>query len=494
MSLLIASMIESQLDKTMTSKVSIKKRGFTLLELTIGLAVIGLLLGGLFQLSAAGSRQINDQLTAQQMQAYMRAAKSFLAARTDNPQGTSINFYNSDCTDLLPATATAVGGTYNITQFVQCFRPNALPLLSPSAGTYKVMMVRSNDISSGGVQYATYTVVVSVTDGNVYSRVSLGQIATYIGAEGAASYPSGETADNPNTVCNENTQNTIRGGFGGNCINMATFGTEFQALKPATLSYVSMLDVGTDDTRYLWRINGPTAAYNQMTVNMGMVGTPIPGIYFGAAPAIVGGITGLTGGLSLAATPSGPFPASSITGVTGGINMANATPIANAITGVIGGIQTGGGSIDTGGGDLTLGGGDIATGGGGLTTGGGPINTSSGTITAGEGNFTVLNAGSFIYTSSDRQIKKDIQQLSDPLPQLLKIKGVSYTLKRTDEKTMGVIAQDVEEVYPELVREKDGVKQVNYNGLIGPIIESLRQLRDENEVLKKRIEALEQNR
>ncbi len=42
---------------------------------------------------------------------------------------------------------------------------------------------------------------------------------------------------------------------------------------------------------------------------------------------------------------------------------------------------------------------------------------------------------------------------------------------------MGVIAQDVEKVFPQLVHEdRDGIKSVEYSGLIGPLIEAIKEL------------------
>lgn len=43
--------------------------------------------------------------------------------------------------------------------------------------------------------------------------------------------------------------------------------------------------------------------------------------------------------------------------------------------------------------------------------------------------------------------------------------------------TMGVLAQEVERVFPELVETgADGIKRVNYLGLIGPLIEAVKEL------------------
>ena len=52
---------------------------------------------------------------------------------------------------------------------------------------------------------------------------------------------------------------------------------------------------------------------------------------------------------------------------------------------------------------------------------------------------------------------------------------------------MGVIAQEVESVFPELVADTNP-KQVNYNGLIGVLIESVKALKADNEILRTMIE------
>jgi Chaperone of endosialidase len=53
---------------------------------------------------------------------------------------------------------------------------------------------------------------------------------------------------------------------------------------------------------------------------------------------------------------------------------------------------------------------------------------------------------------------------------------------------MGVIAQDVERVFPELVTTgADGYKRVNYIGLIGPLIEAVKELAARVEALERRV-------
>ncbi|WP_413613129.1 tail fiber domain-containing protein [Bdellovibrio sp. HCB-110] len=81
---------------------------------------------------------------------------------------------------------------------------------------------------------------------------------------------------------------------------------------------------------------------------------------------------------------------------------------------------------------------------------------------------------------SDRRLKKEIQPLHFSLEKILKVEGVSYYWKEPQKYSeglqRGVIAQQVEEIYPDLVKtDKLGMKKVNYLGLISPMIESIKE-------------------
>ncbi|KYG63400.1 hypothetical protein AZI85_05045 [Bdellovibrio bacteriovorus] len=81
---------------------------------------------------------------------------------------------------------------------------------------------------------------------------------------------------------------------------------------------------------------------------------------------------------------------------------------------------------------------------------------------------------------SDRRLKKDIQPLHFSLEKILKVEGVSYywkePLQYSEGLQRGVIAQQVEEIYPDLVKtDKKGLKKVNYLGFISPMIEALKE-------------------
>ena len=97
-------------------------------------------------------------------------------------------------------------------------------------------------------------------------------------------------------------------------------------------------------------------------------------------------------------------------------------------------------------------------------------------------------------TISDERLKDDIQTIDNALDKVSNLRGVSYTWNngsRKGQKDLGLIAQEVEQVLPELVREKempmiDGgtYKTVDYEKIVGVLIEAVKELKTEIEILK----------
>ena len=82
------------------------------------------------------------------------------------------------------------------------------------------------------------------------------------------------------------------------------------------------------------------------------------------------------------------------------------------------------------------------------------------------------------YTYSSRRFKTNIQTLPDAFDKVEKLRGVSYTLKATGKREIGVIAEEVGEVVPEVVTyEKNGVdaQSVDYNRLTALLIEATKE-------------------
>jgi hypothetical protein len=86
------------------------------------------------------------------------------------------------------------------------------------------------------------------------------------------------------------------------------------------------------------------------------------------------------------------------------------------------------------------------------------------------------------FVSSDKRYKDNILNISNPLDKLNKINGVSFNWneishKETGKKDIGVIAQEIEEVLPEIVETRDnGYKAVDYPKLTALLIEAVKEL------------------
>lgn len=96
--------------------------------------------------------------------------------------------------------------------------------------------------------------------------------------------------------------------------------------------------------------------------------------------------------------------------------------------------------------------------------------------------------------SSDRNIKNSIHSLSaeETHEKVLQLQGVKYKLNKdnNDQEHIGFIAQDVEEVFPEFVKQGD-VKSVNYSQMVAVLLESIKHQNSIIQSLEARIKALE---
>ena len=89
-------------------------------------------------------------------------------------------------------------------------------------------------------------------------------------------------------------------------------------------------------------------------------------------------------------------------------------------------------------------------------------------------------------TTSDQNLKTNIKIIEDPLEKIVQIRGVNFEWKENNKPSAGVIAQEVEKVLPELVTN-NGTRAVNYNGLIGLLIEAVKAQQKEIDILKSKI-------
>jgi hypothetical protein len=87
-------------------------------------------------------------------------------------------------------------------------------------------------------------------------------------------------------------------------------------------------------------------------------------------------------------------------------------------------------------------------------------------------------------SSSDQNLKTNIETIENALDITSQLRGVSFDWKETGSKSYGVIAQELEKVLPDLVKTGE-LKTVNYSGIIGVLIEAIKELKEDIEDLKK---------
>ena len=95
-------------------------------------------------------------------------------------------------------------------------------------------------------------------------------------------------------------------------------------------------------------------------------------------------------------------------------------------------------------------------------------------------------------TISDERLKTGISNVTGALDKVAQLNGVEFTYKKDGRRSAGVIAQDVEKVLPSAVTEKEmpfeegseKYKVVEYDALHALLIEAVKELRDEVNILK----------
>ena len=92
-------------------------------------------------------------------------------------------------------------------------------------------------------------------------------------------------------------------------------------------------------------------------------------------------------------------------------------------------------------------------------------------------------------STSDERLKDNIEPIENALSDVCKLEGVSFNWKDTGTKATGFIAQQVEPILPDLVNtsEDDGIKSVNYIGLIGHLVEAIKEQQAQIDELKQKL-------
>jgi len=134
-----------------------------------------------------------------------------------------------------------------------------------------------------------------------------------------------------------------------------------------------------------------------------------------------------------------------------------------------------------------------------FVVGNGDINSSTGDAGSNPSNAFIVNYdGSAILAGdltveSDSRLKANINPLVNTISKLLLIDGKSYTLKSNESiEKIGLLAQEVQKVFPELVKQakdKEGTLSVNYQGMIPVLINAIKEQQREIDEIKNKLKS-----
>ena len=106
-------------------------------------------------------------------------------------------------------------------------------------------------------------------------------------------------------------------------------------------------------------------------------------------------------------------------------------------------------------------------------------------IQATHAKFTGIVTAADFNSTSDEILKENITTVENAVDLNNQLRGVRFEWKKDGRPSYGVIAQELEQVLPELVSDTDP-KTVNYNGIIGVLIEAVKELSERVDELENR--------
>ena len=102
-----------------------------------------------------------------------------------------------------------------------------------------------------------------------------------------------------------------------------------------------------------------------------------------------------------------------------------------------------------------------------------------------------LVASGDVTAFSDARVKENVETLPNALESVKKMRGVTYNKIGEEKQSVGVIAQELEEVVPQLVHtDEEGMKSVAYGNITAVLIEAIKEQQVQIEELKARLDGL----
>jgi len=96
-----------------------------------------------------------------------------------------------------------------------------------------------------------------------------------------------------------------------------------------------------------------------------------------------------------------------------------------------------------------------------------------------------------IETTSDVNLKTNITPLQNSLDKILQLQGVEYDRTDQEKHEIGMVAQEVEKVIPDLVKENsEGIKILEYQNLTAVLVEAIKEQQEQINCLKQTVQEL----
>jgi hypothetical protein len=99
------------------------------------------------------------------------------------------------------------------------------------------------------------------------------------------------------------------------------------------------------------------------------------------------------------------------------------------------------------------------------------------------------------FASSDKRLKDNIKTISNPISKILQISGYTFNWNEKQDtykgQDVGVVAQEIEKVLPEIVEEREnGYKAVKYEKIVPLLIEAIKDQQKQIDELKNKLDGI----